>query len=1060
MKKYLSLFFLILKIIICIKYEYETIEEIIPKSSSLYFKEKSYKIYEYIPSENIGAEKNKTKSIYIKLYASSIVGIFIYDEYSKIKQDSIGNFINYKEYIILSDDVEKFDDFIINKNYYFVLYYNKFNNNPIDYRFLILNEINDIIQLNPSLSKEYNFFQISENPMKFIYKYEEDKIVLIRLIGKLKLKFFENNILIYNHDIKEEYKVLNKIFRKDLEYNIIFEDYSNSTYNRATINIQFFDEYDFIKPDLKQNSLLLYNMYEYFIEVDISDYKLEENIIFLLFSYWGSLTIKYQYKNKFKYNNLISLGILGSNDYRINYFRIKKEYEDNKLIIYLKLDSIFDRYYNSIIQLNNKVEEISSDENLLINETKILYIDYFKFNQYNSFGIYSNQTFLYIEQMINDESKITYIEEENIIIVKEELLKIYQKRNALIFFNEKINFTFPIKLEFKKFYYPIIYKTYSESKENSNKVNQYLQFSQDNKNEYYFYVNYRNFIDVFLPIFGNYKTYFIKTEDIKTISDFDFDRKNESDNYIIGQYSGYLKIRSNNEPSMFQHFVLNKKDNYENKRELDTGKKYYFLIKNLIKNKQYITIKSNYVNKNISLKFRAIGLNQNESITLIFDEKYYMIKNLSLEIEYEYKKYNPNLIYFSDVNINEIIYIEIKVGYLKEDLNLYKQIDFENSIGKLNYNQYNGTIIKILKDFQDDLLNYSLISKEKNLDIQITYDKLEFAVPMKDYGPGEMYPFTELLKSNPSPKVLNEKNKFFFITIYGGNEVIIKKPKIYEGKLELNKINVIPKLTDENNNYYYKIKVPKVDYHYITIQTININNYNFISINNSFHRELKIYFFETFYNSFNDNNSLFINYFDSDINNYINFVPHKEYDFNLINISNNNMIIYYNIEQIEITNKIRINATSLSYLYYPFKFKYYVFINIDFLNYTVFQFISDDVKPDKSKKQKIIIFDDEGTNKNIIYEAELGDEINTGIIYNSYYIIPVNKENNLIVYNMYYYKNFHFLYIEKSYIPYYVAGSIIILMIIFAIIILIIYKRKKNNTNLERLNETGINDIQ
>lgn len=41
----------------------------------------------------------------------------------------------------------------------------------------------------------------------------------------------------------------------------------------------------------------------------------------------------------------------------------------------------------------------------------------------------------------------------------------------------------------------------------------------------YFYVNYGNLIDVFLPIFGKYETFFIKEKDIKNSSDFDFDKK-------------------------------------------------------------------------------------------------------------------------------------------------------------------------------------------------------------------------------------------------------------------------------------------------------------------------------------------------------------------------------------------------------------------------------------------------------------------------------------------------------------------------------------------------------
>ena len=89
---------------------------------------------------------------------------------------------------------------------------------------------------------------------------------------------------------------------------------------------------------------------------------------------------------------------------------------------------------------------------------------------------------------------------------------------------------------------------------------------------------------------------------------------------------------------MFHHFSLYTSDSYE-QRQLDTGKKYHFLIKNLIENKYNITIKSSYVGKKIFLKFRVFGLNQNKTIIMFFDEKEYKLNSESIEIIYEYKKY-------------------------------------------------------------------------------------------------------------------------------------------------------------------------------------------------------------------------------------------------------------------------------------------------------------------------------------------------------------------------------------------------------------------------------------
>ena len=48
---------------------------------------------------------------------------------------------------------------------------------------------------------------------------------------------------------------------------------------------------------------------------------------------------------------------------------------------------------------------------------------------------------------------------------------------------------------------------------------------------------------------------------------------------------------------------------------------------------------------------------------------------------------------------------------------------------------------------------------------------------------------------------------------------MIKNPKIYYD-IELNKINILPKLTDDNKKYYYQIKVPKGNYNSLSIQII------------------------------------------------------------------------------------------------------------------------------------------------------------------------------------------------------------------------------------------------
>ena len=628
MKNFLFFFFA-LKAIISVNYEYEPIKENIPKSSCLIFPGE-FKIYEYIPLLNNDLNGlNETKSVFIKIDESSSLYIYIYDNYSKIEQDSYGEFINYIDELSILEPFKKLENLTCNKAYYFVLL-NRDNgrySEPVDYQFFILDEINDIIQLNPSLSNDYNFFQTSNKPMKFYYKYEKNKITLIRLIGQIKFQIFENDKLIYNHDSFSDYKLLNYTFIKNNEYNIIFEEIFETYIDKPTIYFQFFDDEKFLKFNFTQSSLLLQGNYEYLMEVDISKYYIGENIIFLLFSF-SEFKIQYQYKNEYKGNNLINLGRTRYGSLMVNYIRIKKEKDDNNLIINLIINIKPPEHsgYSSINLLKYEVQDISSDtEDLLVTEEKVLYLDYFYFNQYDSFGIYSKQKFLFLQQSIcNSTTTISNCEKGNLKIIKKEFYSFYYIKNALIFFSKKLNNSFPLVLEFKKFNFPIIYKSRPEFRDYpikyESKINQYLQLSQNK--EFYFYVNNYDiidYIDVFLPIFGKYETFFIKEEDIETLSDFDFDKKNESDYYICGKYKGYLKIKNLNNFSMLQHFLLDF-FHFHYGRELETGKKYHFLIKELIDYKIYLTIKATYVNKNIALKFRVFGLNQNKSIVMLFDE--------------------------------------------------------------------------------------------------------------------------------------------------------------------------------------------------------------------------------------------------------------------------------------------------------------------------------------------------------------------------------------------------------------------------------------------------------
>ena len=299
------LFFLVLLSFIllnikCLSYDYESVEENIQKSSLIIDDKSPYKIFEYIPF--CGENKNNKKNIFINFYKSGPLSIYVYDNFSNIAQDFKGRFINYNitEFIYKNKAIMKLNDLICKKKYYIVLlnggYYIS------DYHFTIINEINDIIQLNPSLSQDYSFFQTTNENMKFFYEYKENKLVSITLKGEINLTIFENDSILYK-EINENVNLIKFIFKKNTKYNIIFEDLTNIGYDaesKPSIDFHFFEENDYIKPNFNHSSFVL-NSYlekdECFIEIDISKYKINENILFLLFNTQETF-VKYQYKKE------------------------------------------------------------------------------------------------------------------------------------------------------------------------------------------------------------------------------------------------------------------------------------------------------------------------------------------------------------------------------------------------------------------------------------------------------------------------------------------------------------------------------------------------------------------------------------------------------------------------------------------------------------------------------------------------------------------------------------------------------------------------------------------
>ena len=71
---------------------------------------------------------------------------------------------------------------------------------------------------------------------------------------------------------------------------------------------------------------------------------------------------------------------------------------------------------------------------------------------------------------------------------------------------------------------------------------------------------------------------------------------------------------------------------------------------------------------------------------------------------------------------------------------------------------------------------------------------------------------------------LNNNKKFYILiyNYYDRKQIYLKRPMSYSN-IKLNKINVLPQLSENNKKYYYQIELPEPqeDYNYLLIQTKN-----------------------------------------------------------------------------------------------------------------------------------------------------------------------------------------------------------------------------------------------
>jgi hypothetical protein len=340
---------------------------------------------------------------------------------------------------------------------------------------------------------------------------------------------------------------------------------------------------------------------ESYFEINISDYNVGDYVLFYAFG-GNNWKIKYQYKNDLKNNNFINLGYF----WDFNYIPIQKTKNDSALLLYIK----YTRYKDILTMINivkENVMEIAPDFNSELNGPKFLFLDYYnKVNNLESLAIESNKRlYFFIQEIgytIEMEKEYNYI-----YISKQNEDKPLINKRIFIYLNSTDNW----HLVIKKLNFLI--------KENDYIINghEYLDLCQgeEPKKELYLYKSYY-LTELFIPVFGNFDLFFINNDEIKTLSNFDFSKINETMEFIPRYQKGYLKIVCK-EPTLIKRYYI-----YELNEEsiLIPGKRYIFSTKNFPKK---IELSDTLIGKNISLKFSIFGAKNNNQVKLNLNESEY-----------------------------------------------------------------------------------------------------------------------------------------------------------------------------------------------------------------------------------------------------------------------------------------------------------------------------------------------------------------------------------------------------------------------------------------------------
>ena len=1012
-------------------YTYDSIYELIPKNIIFETNHYSYKIFKYIPSCNIN-KFNSKNNIYVQLSLEPLNTIFlyIYTDFSDISQDINSIFINYDSlYKISYSSSILLTNLVCGQEYYFVFY--KIPEDITDYPFYgevtVIDGTKDFIEITAGLSDHYSIYQRTEKEEQFSYTYTTRKYALINFNGLGRLKIVENENILYDNESLSFSEIYE--FKENTVYTITYKTDSLIT----PINFQFFDQPKTFKFDYKNGPMTLYN-YKYYFEIDISDFTVGENILLYFYPIHSSYNILYQFKSNFKGNNYIDLGEY----YSLNYIPIKKTKSESTLIIYIQFN---DYYMFSLLNvISSKVEEITEEKTLSIIGPMYYILDYYSLNNINSIGIESNEPFFLYEQDIGYKTKIVNTYYVNVYFTKYNNLEPHVFKKAIIFYGS----TNSARVEIKKLDFSIFYPKLDKN----NPENEFFQLCQgeNTEKELYFY-NYKDSISVnndylFTSIFGNFNTFFKKENEINNISDFNFDNIVTNNFYQFDENNGYLKINCTN-PTMIKHSKIS----YNYETELNQGQRYY--IKNSdIKNSIKYGFAEKSVNNDFSIKFRIFGLRPNQTINIIFDNTKYEINDYDsiLEISnYNYKIYSTEIFYFEcGEEITNSLMAEIIVSFIPEEFaEKYQLIDFAESFGTLSINSNEGLLIKIPKDFNEDLYDFSLLLlNTTNNDIQISYDSLKYLVP-KNKVVYQNSPIIPLFKTNPYNYISKQKSKrFLYISIYNLNyntrEILIKKPKLYSD-IKLNEIYTLPQTTEDDKKYYYQIALPEGDYTFLKAQAIKTNSTLKMTLSiNSIHFPL-VNNYEIFYHHFNipinaNNKKIYLNYFETDsYPGYINLVVENQKNYPSVYPY---IALNPQIEQIKGKNKIKVKMNSLSYVSIPKIYKYYLLFNIDNSSLNYYPILTGENGVNAFDYQIMKIINDDGSKAYLEFDIDINIELKLDnylkVNSNNIFFVPINNENNLLELFLITQKEFKYNNYNKN-----KKVTIAVIVVVFVVIILV-----------------------